>query len=306
MQINNFFDRIYVINLEAAIGRRLSIKKQAIKVGFQPYFFNAYDKRMSKKYLKKIGKNPKQYTKSDSWWARLGCKISHIECIRDAMKNKFKRILVLEDDVLFKDGFNKEFYNYVNHLPNDWVILLLGYFIKDKTRVEKQNVSYKINEYIYTLTESHGAHAVCYNLESKNLIKYMDVFKHHFYVFKHYDLEMHEICNEIDITRYCVYPQHMGQIKGLSYINNRDKDWELEYDNPKYDLIKSGTVYTYQWHFVKKEKIENGTECYILDNFSQDNRGIERKAVFNNGYFIIELDSGKKISTDKPIYVRYE
>lgn len=298
-QFNNFFDKIYVINLSYADDRRKNIDNQCKSTGLSIEYFNAYDKSRSKDYLRSIGKNPKLYTdKPSTWWARLGCKISHVDCINSAIKKGYKRILVLEDDVKFKAGFSKSSNDYIDNIPEDWSIILFGYFIKDKTNVINQNVSVKKNETYFSITESHGAHCIAYNLENDNFKKYIDALNHSFVVFKHYDLEMHDICNELGIERLCVYPQHVSQFESVSYINDRIKNWDLEYDNSRYDLYKSGTVYDKQWMFVKSNKLINNTYYDVIDNCFL--KGTERKALFNNGYFIFDDDT----KTDRIIYFR--
>ena len=286
------FDKIYVINLKEANERRKIINSEFEKIGMNFSFFEAYDINKAKKYVKDLGIKPHSI-KTDFWWKRLGCKISHVECLNDAVKNNYKKILVLEDDNLFRDGFKEYLDIYFKQVPEDWGILLLGYYIKNKENVINQNVSYKINENIYTVTETHGAHCIIYNIESENFSKYYKALTKKMYLEKHYDLEMHEICNELDIPRYAVYPQKVAQFNGFSYLSNREKEWDLEEDNPRFDILKSGTVYPYKWKIIKNQKFENNKEYFVLQ------KGKELKAIYRNGYFVFN-----KKPLDKIIYYR--
>lgn len=233
--------KVYVISLKSAVDRRRLVEEQLNSLGIEFEFFDAYDKYRSREYLKTIGKHYKRVER-DNWWARLGCKISHTEVIRMAMARANNRILVLEDDIIIREGFKESFDTYVQSLPENWGICLFGYYIKDKNKVSNPNVSTRVNDMIYTVTETHGAHCVGYNLTSKDFKNYFDALNSRFDIQEHYDLEMHKICNRNNITRYCVYPQFTAQANGMSYINKREKYWDIDPSDPRYDLFESKTI----------------------------------------------------------------
>ena len=268
-------DKIYVVSLPFALDRRHYIKKH-LKIPFE--FFDAYDKYASKDYLKKINKSVNT-VESNSWWAKLGCKISHISCLQTAINKGYNNVLILEDDVLIKDDFYNLLPIYLKELPLDWNFLFLGYFIKNKVNVDVQNVSKQISEHLYTLTSSHGAHAILYNLKSEGFQKYFSALTNKFLLDKHYDLEMHEICNLLDITRYAVYPQYVAQKEGESYISKRMKNWDLDQNDPRYDLLKSGTVYSEDYKYINRL---NEGEYNVLY------KGETVTAKFIKGHFIFQ------------------
>lgn len=80
MTLNDFFDKIYCINLDERNDRWEESKKEF--------------KKMNISNVKRISaiKNEKGH---------LGCRDSHIEVIKDAKKNNYDKILIFEDDFTF-------------------------------------------------------------------------------------------------------------------------------------------------------------------------------------------------------------
>ena len=55
-----------------------------------------------------------------------GCLQSHLAVLKLAQKNKAPNILIFEDDCIFDPEFNEKFLDYINQLPRNWEMLLLG------------------------------------------------------------------------------------------------------------------------------------------------------------------------------------
>ena len=98
--INKYVDKIYYINLEHRTDRKEHIEKQ-IKEYLDPSLkiterFNAivYTNNVAGTYRNKGG---------------IGCSLSNLQIIKNAKKEGYKAILILEDDIIFnfdKDRFN--------------------------------------------------------------------------------------------------------------------------------------------------------------------------------------------------------
>ena len=69
-------------------------------------------------------------------------------CIKDAKKNGFDKILILEDDVVISLAANNRFKDYVSNTPDDWDVLYLGGDYRDEG-VIFQLSSYALNKSIY-------------------------------------------------------------------------------------------------------------------------------------------------------------
>lgn len=134
---DDYFDMVYCVNLQSRPDKfdEMKIKLHLAgikKVKFMrfkmakdyPQLYNVYqavtnnglvtmnEKRENKKIIQSIGE--------------LGCSESHMYCTKDALKNGYKKILVLEDDVYFHKHFLIKFKEYSDQVPVDWQFLMLG------------------------------------------------------------------------------------------------------------------------------------------------------------------------------------
>jgi glycosyl transferase, family 25 len=55
-----------------------------------------------------------------------GCLRSHLDVVRQARAQNRESVLIIEDDVLFADGFHEKFEQRVRGLPADWDMLFFG------------------------------------------------------------------------------------------------------------------------------------------------------------------------------------
>lgn len=125
--VNEYFDNVYVINLDTrkdrlgAINRRLvelGIEYErfpAIKIGFEDVNSNncRFFEKGSEKYI--VG--------------QAGCRASHVEILRKARAAKENRILILEDDSDIKGDIGSICSNAVRQIKNerlDWDMLYVG------------------------------------------------------------------------------------------------------------------------------------------------------------------------------------
>ena len=101
--------KIYIINLKKRTDRWKDCLIQLKKYNIENYErFEAI-----RPDLKKI--DPIQYSKNNLKMdekyiiGALGCKLSHIEIIKNAKKNSYKQILILEDDFLLCENFIEKY-----------------------------------------------------------------------------------------------------------------------------------------------------------------------------------------------------
>jgi glycosyl transferase family 25 len=103
--MNNYFGKIYCINLDERSDRWEKVKKKFESVGLTNYTrFSAI----------KTG---------DGW---NGCKQSHLTIIKEAKDKGYKNFLVFEDDFILHKDFNHILNESISSLPNDWDMLYLG------------------------------------------------------------------------------------------------------------------------------------------------------------------------------------
>lgn len=110
--INDFFDKIYCINLDRRPDKWLKSFEEFSKN-------NLIVDRVSAIDGNNLGK-----TRINPW--ELGCFQSHILVLRDMIKNGYEKILVLEDDIEFMSDVQTYFVNNAGLIPTNWQMLYFG------------------------------------------------------------------------------------------------------------------------------------------------------------------------------------
>lgn len=125
-------DKIYLINLPHRTDRLRISKIQFAKAGIENYtIFPAIDARR----LKLKG------TTEDNQ-GLIGCFLSHYFILQEALINKYKRIVIFEDDMILANDFKDKFEEAMKQVPDKWQLLYLGYY--ERTGQGKIQVSENI------------------------------------------------------------------------------------------------------------------------------------------------------------------
>jgi len=141
-----FFDRIYVINLDRRPDRwQRFLDELPIDWPFGPPFrFTAVD-----------GIQEQPVTGWNENLGAWGCYRSHLEVLKHAIDHRFHRILIFEDDAVFCAGFAVEVRQFIQHLPHDWALSYLG-----GQHIElHQGRPTKVNEMVYAPFNANRLHA---------------------------------------------------------------------------------------------------------------------------------------------------
>ena len=134
MRINDYFSKVILINLDRRKDRLEKISTQLDNLGITFERFSAIDG-------KELGISP----------IAAGT-MSHQKVLE---ANPESRILVLEDDAEFVDGFNEKFAETIQHLPSDTDIFYLGALLPKHTG-KVENIG---NKYWFKQIMSTGSHA---------------------------------------------------------------------------------------------------------------------------------------------------
>jgi hypothetical protein len=119
MQINSYFDKIYLLNLFRRKDRLEKSINKLNSVQLNYSVFNGTDGTVLNHIWSKLS-NP--YFTNPNY---LGCAISHLSIYRDAIENSYQKILIIEDDNLVNKNIQSLFDSI--EIP-DWSDLLyLGY-----------------------------------------------------------------------------------------------------------------------------------------------------------------------------------
>ena len=115
--ISEYFDKIYCVNLDRRKERwnecLLEFEKWNIKNVERVSAVDGNNLQM-KKYQTSM--NP----------GELGLVLTNINIIKEAKEKNYNSILILEDDVVFKENANEMFSKVVNNVPDDWEYLFFG------------------------------------------------------------------------------------------------------------------------------------------------------------------------------------
>jgi len=250
MNINNYFDKIFIINLDDRKDRWELILNQLKEnniTNFQRFSAikpieimsdtidnnnidnnninnNHYNKKMYSEF------NPKMVQKFGIKYkvGALGCKLSHLEIIKHCQRENLNHILILEDDCLFKENFTNNFLKLVETIQNSSdetirnydMLYLGGSFIKKnnnssptvENNILKCNRIYTTHAYILNNTDNNIFNTIINDLEKNKYPKEIDVY---------YSQNIQ--CN---YNVYIVYPILIKQYDSYSNILNRNSNYK--------------------------------------------------------------------------------
>lgn len=76
---------------------------------------------------------------------QLGCLLSHINILKDAINKRYKNILILEDDIIITESFTSRLNDIKNVMKDDWKIIYLGAGQHNWNNIDLQNNYYIAN-----------------------------------------------------------------------------------------------------------------------------------------------------------------
>lgn len=121
INVNSYFDNVYVLNLDKQTRRMEVISKKLNKLRINFQRFSALDgdsfEFENPDFVEGVGDIENKYG--------LACSLSHANIIKDAKEKGYKKILIFEDDVLFCDYFDIKFQK-LKSIPKDWKLIYLG------------------------------------------------------------------------------------------------------------------------------------------------------------------------------------
>lgn len=145
MKINEFFDKIYCINLDHRPDRWETAQKEFDKIGVTEY----------------IERWPGVVNDDGN----LGCTLSHVSIMKDAKENNYKRILIFEDDVLFVQTDVNKIESALDDLEElgNWDLFYIGSTVEPKTgRFDRVTDNLLRTNFAYT-THAYGVNQQVYD-----------------------------------------------------------------------------------------------------------------------------------------------
>lgn len=122
--MEKYVDNVYLINMDKDTKKLDKVTKECKKfnINFER-FCGVNPLKLSEQELDKYVSKTCQNICPNGI---VGCAISHVKIYEDALKNNYKNILVLEDDVYFTDDLYEVLDKAMAELPEDYDILYLG------------------------------------------------------------------------------------------------------------------------------------------------------------------------------------
>lgn len=159
ININDIFDKIFVINLKKDIENKNKCIRMFKNNGIYNYeFMEAIDGSRNIVQNKYNSVNT-QIVNSNA----LGCLLSHIKILYLSKKRHYKKILIFEDDIIFHKNINKMFSFIYSKIPSDWQLLYLG---TSQTLNTWYNIDLKDN--YYNSYKCNGTFAYAINMSIYN------------------------------------------------------------------------------------------------------------------------------------------
>lgn len=151
--LNDFFDKIYCINLDRRPDRWAECQAEFEKL-------NLIVERVSAIDGTKLNNNTRLKN------GALALSLTVYNIITEAIENKYNKILILEDDIEFTENINV-FSEEISSLPEDWDLL---YFGGNHNIHVGSSQPIKINEHFRKLHNTYSTHAIGINSSGFKLI----------------------------------------------------------------------------------------------------------------------------------------
>ncbi|MCF8261496.1 MAG: glycosyltransferase family 25 protein [Melioribacteraceae bacterium] len=130
--INEYFDCIYVLNIERNVDRRINIQEKLN--GLRYVFFEGVDgQKLDLEELEQQSIYSSEDTIKNSYNRELmspnevACSYSHINIYKDVVEKGFERVLILEDDIEIVLESKADFNNAMSELDPNWDLLYFSH-----------------------------------------------------------------------------------------------------------------------------------------------------------------------------------
>ena len=141
--LNEYFDKVYVVNLEHQVAKRIKIINQLKKARVNYELFtatNGYEGEPLQKWNQYLNKplgalnrypefNEREISRGKKFMESAGAVgyiYTYIRLLKDAKARGFKRILILEDDIILANNFESKFQSFLSNISDDWKVLQFG------------------------------------------------------------------------------------------------------------------------------------------------------------------------------------
>ena len=245
------FDAIYCISLADNISRRDDLKKELKRVGILDSRVFHWKITVKNELYKYIWNNPS--LKANKWWfhltGTLNCTLEHYAVYKECLALGYKRVLILEDDVVFLKDI-KEIQKAIDNIPQNYDILKFNsYFSGTEEEIQKVINDNKINDYYFDYSSLQQISAACYAVSSKAMLilsKYQETF------YQPSDAILNVQNTEIDSKLVRVSTIKDICIQNFTYkddLKYEDDEVNINKNEQDYNIITDTKYSIYTWVF---------------------------------------------------------
>lgn len=161
-------EETYCINLARRADRLAQARGQFARVGLDDVsFFPAFDAaRLNLAHAERAA-------------GEIGCYLSHLALLKAARARGLRSLALVEDDVVFHDGFAEAYAAFRAHVPDDWDVLYLGGWHVEPPTPVNERVTRLVKTYGTTLVIFHGRSLDVLLEHADDLRDQIDVYYHH-------------------------------------------------------------------------------------------------------------------------------
>ena len=201
MKLDNFFDKIYVINL-----KRRPDRLEKFFHGIAPYVID-----INKIEVVEAVDGPAVRPDLGKEAGKWGCTMSHKRIHKLILERDDEKILVLEDDCEFFEGFEEKFTSSLEDLPSNWDMFYLGGNLwVPPVRIKND---------IHKIVKCYTTHA--YAVTKSFVENYHHLIEEHPIIDVQYS-NLHGMMNA-----YVIHPSICGQFASYSDLENKEVDYSV-------------------------------------------------------------------------------
>lgn len=164
-----------------------------------------------------------------------GCKMGHLDIIQDAKNNNYNNILIVEDDVFFRDNFQINI-----NIPQDFGLFYLGYYDYNNLSIRDENSDkYMKNSKYKLLRMFYTRSTFAYICNKKTYDSILNVRPHNTHFNQFIDMFYANIIQN-KFKCYGLYPMPCIINKSKSSINLNETDNET--NSIVDDIIKKSEI----------------------------------------------------------------
>ncbi|UTA78635.1 glycosyltransferase [Halomonas sp. XH26] len=141
--INHYFDNVYVVNLKENIKDKIVVSKHLKENNIKFEIYEAvngykgeafkkweeYSKRPLGEFVRYVSEKEKEVKRGSPYIesaGAIGYIYTYLEILKDAKYKGYSRFLIIEDDIILANGFEKKIEEFLRKVGSDWKILQLG------------------------------------------------------------------------------------------------------------------------------------------------------------------------------------